>query len=280
LDKAFWRSILKNEAAVPEGHRAIEYVPELMEGLGSTDPELRDSLCVEVLCNWVNDGRFTPDELRPLADQLMDNLKAGVGQGENDQVFLRTFSVLVLRWIVEHDAVRRFFSPEELKRVFESALRYLSDEKDLRGFVPAKGWAHSAAHTGDLLFALAKHPGIGAEDLDRTLHAISAKVLASTPYPFIDREGFRLSQVVIAILRRDVLPLERVVAWLDLIGGGSTPRHQEYRAGEDNVRYHNAEAFLATLHLMLTYQDLPESLKARLLPAVHAAQKSFTPWWF
>lgn len=71
MDKAFWRSILKNEAAVPEGHRAIEYVPELMEGLGSSDPELRDNLCVEVLCNWVNDGRFTPDELRPLADQLM-----------------------------------------------------------------------------------------------------------------------------------------------------------------------------------------------------------------
>lgn len=44
------------------------------------------------------------------------------------------------------------------------------------------------------------------------------------------------------------------------------------------MRYHNAEAFLAALHLMLTYQELPATTRAELLPAVHAALKSFTPW--
>lgn len=45
------------------------------------------------------------------------------------------------------------------------------------------------------------------------------------------------------------------------------------------MRYHNAAALLIALHLMLTYQELPAAAKTELLPAVHAALKSFMPWW-
>lgn len=249
-----------------------------MEGLGSTDPELRDSLILEVFCTWVYEGRFAPDELRRITGQLLGNLKAGVGQGENDLVFLRTFSVLVLRWVVSYDAKAGFMLPEELRRIFEAGLQYLADEQDLRGFVPEKGWAHSVAHTADLLLALAEHPSLGAADLERLLHAISAKVLAPTQYPLVNNEGFRLAAAVVAALRREMVPMARVVGWLQELGAGAELLRRTLAQGQDNVRYHNAAALLIALHLMLTYQELRAATRAELLPAVYAALKSFMPW--
>ena len=279
MNKSFWADILNHECAVPDGYTTPELLPDLMAGLGSTDPELRDSLCLEILCTWVYEGRFTPEELRPLVDQLLGNLRVGIGQGENDQVFLRTFSALVLRWVVTYDVKAPFLTSAEVHRILETGLQYLADEQDLRGYVPEKGWAHSAAHTADLMLGLAEHPTLDAADLKRILQAISAKVLATTPYPFIQREGFRLSKAVVTVLRREVVPLPDVVAWLEELGGADQPRSKSFVPGIDDARYHNAEAFLTALHLMLTYQDVPDATRAALLPAVHAGLKSFLPWF-
>ncbi|MBA2286746.1 MAG: DUF2785 domain-containing protein [Ktedonobacteraceae bacterium] len=41
-----------------------------------------------------------------------------------------------------------------------------------------KGWAHSAAHTADLLMVLANNRDLDAADLERILNAIAAKVQA------------------------------------------------------------------------------------------------------
>ncbi|WP_278259757.1 DUF2785 domain-containing protein [Nocardioides convexus] len=40
-------------------------------------------------------------------------------------------------------------------------------ERDLRGFVPGKGWAHAAANGADALGALARSPYFGATETHR-----------------------------------------------------------------------------------------------------------------
>ncbi|HYF79935.1 MAG TPA: DUF2785 domain-containing protein [Symbiobacteriaceae bacterium] len=276
MDKEVWRSIVERDFAVPEGHAVTEYLPALMEGLGALDPELRDHLCLEVLWSWIDAGRFTPGELRQIAGQMLSNLQAGVGETEGDQVFLRTFSVLILGAIISYDTKSQTLTGPEVWLVLERGLEYLAAEQDLRGYVPVKGWAHSVAHTADLLTALAGHPDVAAEDLERLLYAISEKVLAPTRQALVEREGFRLARAVIAVLKRERLPLERVIAWLDVIAGDQ-PRRKTFVAGEDNARYHNTEQFLSALYLMVTYKDVPERVRETVLPAVHRALKSFMP---
>ncbi len=195
-----------------------------------------------------------------------------------DHVFLRTFSALVLSAVVAYDQQARALGAEEIREITDAALAYLAHEQDLRGFVLVKGWAHSVAHTADLLARLAEHPGVGVSDLERMLDAISDKVLAPTPYPYVDREEFRLGKAVVSILRRDEVPADKVVAWLQKLAGPE-PRHKAFVPGEDNVRYHNATALLTALHIMFTYQELPSSFEEGLLPTVHAALKSFMPWF-
>lgn len=277
---SFWAEIKQHEFAVPDGCTPAGLLPDLMAGLGSTDPELRDLLCYEVLGTWVEKGRFAPDELRPMMDQLLANLRDGVGQGENDRVFLRTFSALILAEIIAYDAKARFLTSEEVHRILAGALEYLAAEHDLRGFVPEKGWAHSVAHTADLLFTLARHPALDAADLRSILQAISAKVLTPTEYALVNREGYRLARAVLAAAEREDLPLPDVVAWLEELGGSGQSRAKAYVAGADGPRYHNAEALLTGLHLMLTHMEgVPDVTRATLLPAVHAALKSFLPWF-
>ncbi|MHB9144337.1 MAG: DUF2785 domain-containing protein [Symbiobacteriia bacterium] len=275
MEKAFWRMVLANEAAVPEGSTASEYLPNLMAGLGSTDPELRDSLCNEVLYCWITAGRFSAEELARMVDQLRVNLTAGVGEGENDQIFLRTFSALVLRYILLYDARAQFLAEGDVNRVFEASLQYLASEADLRGYVPAKGWAHSVAHTADLLLALAEHPRVGTPDLKRLLYAISAKVLAPTQYPFVAHEGFRLSRVVIGVWRRDLLPMASILDWLHALG--DVPESEAFAPGRDEVRYHNAEAFLSALHMTLRHVAQPGEVSDSLLAAVDVARLPYTP---
>ena len=38
---------------------------------------------------------------------------------------------------------------------------WLLRERDLRGFVPGKGWAHAVAHGADALGTLARSPHVG-----------------------------------------------------------------------------------------------------------------------
>jgi len=281
MEKAFWIGIKEREGAIPEGYTAAGLLPELMEGLGSPDPELRDHLCFEILASWIYAGRYSPDEVRQITERLLVNLRVGIGAGENDQLFLRSFSILVLAYgILPHDREKGALPADLRQRLFEEGIQYLADEQDLRGYTADRGWGHAVAHTADLLAALARHPAAGAEELERILQAIGAKVLAQTEYPFVDNEDGRLARAAMVVLRRDLLPLERVVAWVESLGGGEgEPRHKSYVVGRDNVRYHNARGFIMALHVLLSHPEMPAATRERVQPAVYQALKSFTPWW-
>jgi len=279
MDKAFWRAIVEKDFAVPEGHTAAAMLPELMKGLGSTDPELRDNLCLEILYSWIMAGHYDADEIRQITASLLANLRVGVGEGENDHVFLRAFSVLILQGVVKRDGRERIFTLDELDAVRQGALQYLLAETDMRGCVPDKGWAHSTAHTGDLLEALAGHPAMGAAHLESILDALAGKLLTPTTYAWLEREDYRLCRCVMTLLRREVLPVARVAAWLEQVAG-TEPRYKSYVPGTDTAVHHNVRSFLAALHLLLTYQDLPEAARSELLPAARTTLKSYMhPGW-
>ncbi|HWI64095.1 MAG TPA: DUF2785 domain-containing protein [Symbiobacteriaceae bacterium] len=278
LEKQFLRAIKESNCVVPEGHTATSLLPDLMTGLGSTDPEYRDLLCLEVLWDFVAQGLYTPDELRAIARQLMENLRKGIGETEGDQVFLRTFSVLILGAIVTHDAKARFLTAGELGTILDAGLEYLAAEQDLRGYLPDQGWAHSAAHTADLLRELARHPALGATELERILWGIVRKVIAPAVHPFLESEDGRLGYAFLAVLRRELVPLSAVAACIDELRG-TEPRRNSFVPGRDSVRYHNARIFLQCLHVMLAHPDLPAAVKAELPGRVYAAMKSFTPVW-
>ena len=103
MDKPFWIAIKEHDFELPAGHSLQALTEELFDYLGSTDPELRDTIGLEAFYHWLDQGLYTPAEVRALIPRLSANLNQGVGETGSDSVFRRSFSALWLALIVEQD---------------------------------------------------------------------------------------------------------------------------------------------------------------------------------
>lgn len=213
-DKAYWRSIAEARFEVPAGTTAQQLAPELLATLGSGDPELRDDLALSILTSWIYQKKLLgPDDLRPMILTLEANLRKGVGAIGTDGVLLRSFSALTLSVIAARDNEAPFLSAEEYATLLDEALAYFRDERDTRGFDPAKGWMHSAAHTADLLKFLARNPRLPAAGQSRLLSAMLAKN-REAPAPFSQGEDERMARIAISLARRADFDRDAFRAWL------------------------------------------------------------------
>src|SRR5688572_713429 len=92
MDKQFWFDIRDNKYAIPEGYSIAELTEELFSYIGSLDPELRDAVAYETFANWLDKDKYTLEQIRPYIPRLVINLQEGLGEQDNDGVFLRAFS--------------------------------------------------------------------------------------------------------------------------------------------------------------------------------------------
>jgi hypothetical protein len=213
-DRQFWRDIVKNHYAIPQGQQVLSLVRELSGYLGSPDPELRDDLAYSILDVWiVYRNQLSTTELTSLESEWETNLRAGIGETSTDSVFRRSFSALCLAAVVERDHKSSFLGQAGYRKLLDDSLIYLRQERDLRGFDPVKGWIHSTAHTADLLAALAASPGFKMEDQARVLQAISER-LSSAKQIFSYGEQDRLAAAITAIVARKDFDLPGFQRWL------------------------------------------------------------------
>ena len=263
MNKLFWKAIQENDCRIPEGHTVESLTPELLSFLGSTDPELRDDLAYAILVEWVERDLYAPDDLRQMMIGLSTNLEFGIGKTESDSVFLRAFSVLALALVVYYDNKKSFSRPEEIEAIFEKGLQYLVAEKDPRGYVPVKGWAHALAHTADLLLVLAENQYTDASQHLRILNGIRDKLMAASNWVYVHGEDDRLSRAVVEIFRRDTVTETVARNWLNSF---LTPNDGSWKGAwtrEESTRaFFNVRNFLRGLYLKVTTEDeLPLQVK-------------------
>lgn len=278
MDRIFWQNVVTNDCKLPNGYSISDLTPELTCYLGVIDPVERDEIGYSVLSRWIITGSYTPDELRLMIRQMCINLQAGLGESGTDSVFLRAFSVLILAAIVYYDNHKQaFLSREEVHELLNKTLDYMAYEHDTRGYVPDKGWAHSCAHTADLLDELAIHNCTDTGDLERILTTISNKVMMPTGYVYQHNEDERLTVAVISALRRELVPQAFLTGWLQTMAGvpERMPHVKLMSTSAPHSAYLNTKNFLRSLYIRLGLAaNLPESVRA-LQPEVLAALKPF-----
>ena len=261
MDKDFWTAVARNSYAVPEGH-TLDSLTEILFGyLGSTDPVLRDNIAYEVYANWLKQEMYPPEVIHKHVDILLSNLEKGIGESSSDTVFLRAFSVLLLAEIVHNDNQKPLVESAQVRTILEKGIWYLGAEKDPRGHVPIKGWAHALAHTADLMLVLAQNRHIDPADLWSMLSTISNQIIHSTSHVYIHGEDERLASAVIEILRRDVISLNQLEAWAKTF---SRPDGKDWKGAyveaERNRAYQNTRNLLRSIYLAIISQpdDLPD----------------------
>jgi hypothetical protein len=272
VDKEFWISIAKNDYKIPEGHTLEELTKTLFGYLGSTDPELRDDIAYVVYANFLKREMYSKEEIRDHVDELLSNLEKGIGETESDSVFLRTFSVLLLAEIVHNDNKKPVLNNEQIQSILKKGLWYLEAEKDPRGHIPVKGWAHALAHTADLLLVLGNNRHTGKSDHELVLQRIGNKLINSTDWVYIHGEDDRLSNAVTAILQRNMVTVEFLAEWLKSFIEPETSWKGAYTEEGQARAFHNGRNFLrSVLVIVLSENNLEEKepLKNLIAEAVN-----------
>jgi len=210
---AFWREIVARGYVPPEGSDLPVLAGELSALLASPDPDIRDEIAYSTLAAWIYQKRLLePDVVRRLTSGWLANLEARIGERDTDSVFRRSFSALALSLVVARDNAAPFLSADELRRILDAALKYLAAEQDVRGYEPAKGWMHSAAHTADLLKFAGRSRHLAATDQARILDAVSAK-LRSAPLVFTHGEDERFARAILSLVNRGDFDAGAFGAW-------------------------------------------------------------------
>jgi len=277
MDYEFWQSIIEDDYRFPEGdsYSLTDLTIELLNYISLTDPTYRDKFAYGILARWITLYNYhEADDLHAMLDWLIPQMTAGLGESDTDSVFQRSYANLILSLIVYRDYQVNFMTESEVKALLDKARHCLTSERDLRAYVPEKGWANAAAHTCDLLRFLARSGHLEGSDLRRLLDSITDKVTTSTTTIFHHDEDDRLAQVTIAVLRRDMLTLYELSDWLSRFfawkqSQPNTPSYDEaYHATYQNIRN-----YLRSLYCRMDFvNNLPvdaQDFQATLLKAVH-----------
>ena len=197
-------------------HCHYEIAKQMLQHIGSVNPYLRDDLIYSTFSKWIKNNVFTTDELREFLQICIDDqhLLFGLGESNTDAVFTRAFSVLIIAVILLKHNEKQFIPIEELELVKENVFLFAKSEKDVRGYVEEKGWAHSVAHLADCLDEIAKCYDINENDLKALLELISFRAMESQNV-FDCEEDERLVTAVHSILKRNVLTSEAICKWIE-----------------------------------------------------------------
>jgi hypothetical protein len=277
VDKEFWVSIAKNDYTIPAGHTPEDLTQTLFGYLGSTDPELRDDIAYMVYANFLKRGLYSRKEIQAHVNELLSNLDKGIGETESNSVFLRTFSVLLLAEIVHNDNKKPLLDKEQVQSILTKGLWYLNAEKDPRGHILIKGWAHALAHTADLMLVLGKNRFTNKSDHEKILQSITNKLVHSTNWVYVHGEDERLANAVMAIFEKDLLSVEEIKKWLKLFTEPERSWNGAYMEEGQVVAYHNVRNFLRSVSESLRKtDDLPG--KAEVQTAVFESLNNLRPY--
>jgi len=256
MDKQFWLSITKNDFAFPAGYAVLPLTEELFIFLASTDPELRDMIGLEVFYHWLDQGLYRVEDVRGFIPRLVGNWQKGLGEAESDSVFQRSFSSLWLALIVGNDTKKLELKGEDLAPILEILLAYFAAERDLRGFVPVKGWAHAIAHAADLFAALAGSPHTSVNEHLKMIDCIAVKLRDVTDWIYVYGEESRLAVAVVQIFARGTLSTDQIKEWLATLSADwNNSWWDEGRARA----FLNGRFFLRSLHYkLLDRDDIPD----------------------
>ena len=273
---AFWQQVLSGGLQVPTQRPIGDLTVELTEMLGNPDPQVRDGLAFPALATWIDKGVYD-DLLVGLGDGMSVGLGQGLGESGTDSVFIRSFSGLVLAECIDRDSRAHLVPAAKILDWGDRIACWLLAERDERGFIPGKGWAHAIAHGADAIAALGRSPGLGAPELAALLDVLLERLVVPTREFWVAGEPDRLAQAAIAILRRNLLDIDSIEPWAARVGAaavghGDENHHPYWVAG-------NVQTFLRSLYLQLSLSGPQPEVRADLLLVLIEHLRASNPYY-
>jgi hypothetical protein len=271
MSGSYWEEVHATGLAVPSDRPLDDLAADLTRMLGDPDPRVRGAIAYPTLTTWVHRGVFD-DLLAGLGDGMAAGLTVGLGESGSDTVFRRSFSALVLGACIARDNQKSLVPGGKVLEWGDRIATWLLRERDLRGFVPGKGWAHAVAHGAEALVSLAGSPHLDAPELTVLLDVVADRVLAHGDTIHVHGEADRLTSSTMAVLRRNLVPFSVMEPWINRIAAVAAAQTEDLDR-DPYLLTGNAEAFLRALYLHLALGSRPPEVRPDLLLVVIGALK-------
>jgi Protein of unknown function (DUF2785) len=274
-DKSFWLALRAKAFHLPQSESVLPLAREATVMLGSTDPEVRDSVAYEALAAWIfTDRRLDARDLNRLLDVLVTNARHGLGDAQGDGLFLRSFSTLVLSVVAAQDLRQPFLSQRQFEALLNLGIEQLARERDLRGYIVGKGWGHATAHSADLLKFLGRSSRLNTAQQARLVESISGR-LRSAGQVFVWGKDARLAAALATLAGRPDVDATPFTTWITRLTG----QHAAvWRGSFDPMRYIAVRAQLNTVSALVADLDIEpvstnlKNIRAQLRSLLAATQ--------
>jgi hypothetical protein len=253
--KHFLRSSTENNYEIPAEIDSFAFARALLANLASTDEELRDELSYMFLASGIIDRhKLTVQQVGEFLSLVLDkdHLFYHIGEAGTDSVFMRSFSSLIVAGIIYTDNRNPALPQRDIHIAKDALLRYAHAEKDWRGYVEGKGWAHAMAHLADALDECAQHQSMFAEDRQEILKSLSN--LIKLPEPLYHEEDMRLAAVAYHIIACKQVNDEFLTTW---IANCYVERDSDVSVW---MSASNAKNFLRSLYFLLFWDSMALSI--------------------
>ncbi|SDN14925.1 Protein of unknown function [Psychrobacillus sp. OK028] len=240
---------IKSGSRTWEEEYKASIVKSMVEHIGSTDSELRDKLIYSSFYQLIVEKNQIEHELlnELLELCLSDLLFKGIGENETDTVFTRSFTTLLIALILYRDNVDNFLSREMMLKIKDKLVDYIYLEKDLRGYISAKGWAHSIAHVSDAIDELVKSSKIDQKFYLELFKVLWNKVFVSTSVYIHDED----ERILIPILEmvNNGLDQAEIITLIQNVPTELKIQKEQLAEEEYWLLYSNCKTFLKSFYI-------------------------------
>ena len=274
-DKAYLHTLANNHYQLPEDIDRFAFLQTLLQNFDTTDAELRDELTYMILAHAIvdeeTDDRLTANQREALLLTCIDDahLFYHIGEANTDSVFMRSFSLLIIAALLYADARLQQISQEATHKTRTALLQYAREERDWRGYIKGKGWAHSIAHLADAFDEIAQSRYMSQEDREAVMHTLT--YLATLPEPLRYEEDDRLCFVAYRVIAASMVDDAFLETWVESL---FVTRTEEVPGlTEQDVinwtRAANAKNFLRSLYFRLLWNQKAPALLERISGLLH-----------
>lgn len=185
-----------------------EIIKIMLENIGSIDPILRDETIYVGFWKLFNQKRISIVQKHYILQYVLDKdlLNYRIGSKDDDSVFTRSFTALLVCIILEDHYKEAWVEENTEKQLIKYVMKYLQNEKDPRGYVENKGWAHAFAHGSDLLATISKSQYFNEDDSLAGLNII--KNILESAYPLFYGEEGRLSKALVIMIENNKIDFD------------------------------------------------------------------------
>lgn len=193
-----------------------ELIELMLKNIGSLSPKLRDDTIYIGWVNLVESNRVSINQKTWLIYEVLSRnlLFTGIEDEFSDSVFTRSFTSLLLVVLLQSHFENSYIDSKVEKEIIKLSIEYMENEKDNRGWVESKGWAHAFAHGADLLEAISKSIYLTSDSVTKVLNCISRALIDIENFLF--GEESRLDKVIISLVKCNKLNQSKLNSWIEL----------------------------------------------------------------